>query len=120
MTRLFLRETFKFNAAYRDLDSWIGIGTFKVIAATTVDCNDELEEGEEPDFCEPQRTTMLVCADTSEPRPLTDVCQALEQEFSGSGCTHEYDCCGCRSYHAHAMYLGKNRYEVVVSSSRNY
>lgn len=48
--------------------------------------------------------------------------RALRDEFSGSGCQHEHDCCGCASYHASVRAVpGRRReFSIRVSTSYNY
>ena len=112
MSSLSIRETRHYNTGYRHLDKWLTIGTFNVLASTTVDDDDDL--------CEGRTTTMLVCVEVEPAYDEKQVERALSEEFSGSSCQHEYDCCGCRSFHATAEHLSKGHYKVVVSSSRNY
>jgi len=63
------------------------------------------------------------------PDQMRDVTQAIRDELSGSACTCEHDCCGCRSYSVQdVLYRGDQRviaypeYEFVVTiaSSQNY
>lgn len=110
---LSLRETRTYVGTYQHLDRWLDIGSYKVLAESTVD-------GDEDDYCEPQTTTMLVCVQTDEPQPVERVERALDDTFTQHDCHHEYDCCGCRSYRAQAVHLGAGHYKVTVGSSRNY
>lgn len=111
---LSLRETRMYVGTYQHLDRWLDIGSYKVLAKTTVDSDDP------EDYCEGQTTTMLVCVQTDEPQPLHRVIRALDETFTQHDCHHEYDCCGCRSYHGRAVYLGAGHYKVEVGSSRNF
>ena len=75
------------------------------------------------DMCDPISNICRIWVNTgSNPASLEDIRQALRDTLSSNGCSHEYDCCGCRSY-----YVSRCDYEpesgewlVTVSSSRNY
>ena len=46
--------------------------------------------------------------------------RAIANSFSGGGCGHEYDCCGCASYYAEAHRTKRREFSVVVRQSFNY
>ena len=49
-----------------------------------------------------------------------DLAQALRDTMGYSGCTHEYDCCGCSSYYVSVKSTGSRTMQVVTNVSRNY
>jgi hypothetical protein len=111
---LSIRQTRQYVGTYQHLDRWLDIGSYKVLASTTV------EDDEDDGYCEPQTTTMLVCVETDEPQPSNRILRALDETFTQHDCHHEYDCCGCRSFHARSEHLGAGHYKVTVGSSRNF
>mgnify|MGYP003461697440 CR=1 FL=1 len=46
--------------------------------------------------------------------------QALYDRYNQSGCYHEWDCCGCPSYHAKIRPVKKGFFSVIVRTSYNY
>ena len=49
--------------------------------------------------------------------------RALKDTFTKAGCSHDYDCCGCRStYVTSVTYvdLENRKWVVLTHSSRNY
>ena len=120
MQALELRKTQKYVGQWKHLDEWEYIGEFKELGVTTDSDYDE------DDPCE-SRTDYLVVRIVKIEDGTTDdeIVQALRDVFTSHGCSHEYDCCGCRSYRAtHVDRLGSYgedmTYVVTVHSSRNF
>ena len=112
MGTLSIRVTNKYVGRYRHLDQWQEIGTYEILKSHTV-CTDE------EDICEPQLTTHEVLVTSSSPE--ADVRKALDSEFTLAGCAHDWDCCGCRSFHTRKTErVTGDLWCVEVSSSRNY
>lgn len=110
---LALRRTHGYVGTYRHLDKWEDIGTIEMLSSATVNTDEE-------DHCEPMRTTHHVIVD-AQGMGNRMIVKALRDHFSVSGCAHEHDCCGCRSYYAGKI---KRRtgdlWCVEVDSSRNF
>lgn len=113
---LSLRRSHQYVGTWQDLDRWEGIGSYVTVSSASwyTDPND---------MCDPIATISRVWVNTgSHSVSIDDIKQALRDTLTQSGCSHEYDCCGCRSY-----YVSRCDYEpesgewlVTVSSSRNY
>jgi len=55
-------------------------------------------------------------ASKRDKRHILDAIRAL----GGSGCRHEYDCCGCRSTHFRAKFISSRQVRIEFSVSFNY
>lgn len=42
-----------------------------------------------------------------------DVERCLREQFRTGGCSHDYDCCGCRHSYCYPRYRGKRRWSVL-------
>ena len=52
---------------------------------------------------------------------LGEVAPAIRDTLTYSGCRHEYDCCGCWSTRVtDVKRVGRGRFSVLLSRSRNY
>lgn len=49
-----------------------------------------------------------------------EICRAIEDEFSSHGCSHEYDCCGCRSYTARVEHVKGSEFVLRITTSYNF
>lgn len=98
---------------WQHLDNWQAVGTATILATGTI-CPDA------DDYCDPLQTIQLVAVETDEPEQPETIRKALAATNTQSGCSHDWDCCGCRSYWAHADHLTGNLYRVTINSSRNY
>lgn len=54
------------------------------------------------------------------PAGSPNLTQALRDTLSHHGCSHEYDCCGCRSVRASVRKVSARDYVIVQSVSFNY
>ena len=113
---LSLRRSHQYVGTWQDLDRWESIGSYMAVAWCSWSTDPD-------DMCEPIANISRVWVNTgSHSASIDDIKQALRDTLTQSGCSHEYDCCGCRSY-----YVSRCDYEpesgewlVTVSSSRNY
>jgi hypothetical protein len=111
-----LRLTRGYVGTWKHLDKHLYLGTVHTQASTTVEPDEEAY-----DVCEAQQHINFVHVTTDEPQPIKRIEQALYDHFTAWGCSHDYDCCGCRSYSTHSVeYLNNGYWRVVVHSSRNY
>ena len=137
MQALEKRLTHKYVGEYQHLDQWATIGTIDEIGKREL----PLSEEDECDPCDPksweifvlvkpspdlfERWTMLNLEDDPDldyfKWSQREIRQALHDTYTQWGCAHEWDCCGCRSYHAsEEKVVTGDLWRVVVSSSRNY
>lgn len=114
------RMTFKYVGAYNYLDEWQDVAVYKEIGfrALPVEHENDLTE---PRCCE---VFVLVSKKTGD---VGDIKNALFDTYSKSGCGHDYDCCGCRSYSVDSVerVCGSDEepvsvWRVEVHSSLNY
>lgn len=108
------RLTHKYVGTWKHLDEWDDVG-YAVIRCSEVELTDDT------DPCEPCETTMVVEVWTRQPEPQAVIREAIISSLTSHGCSHEYDCCGCRSTWvgdvAHAI---NGKWLVSTYSSRNY
>ena len=112
MGKVYLRErlTHKYRDGYSELDRWDAIGTVKVLAPKRVREPENYDDGGEVQF-------RVIAPAALATRDLSD---AIYQEFSGTSCQHEHDCCGCALYRADVTRVARREYSVVVSKGYNY
>jgi hypothetical protein len=75
---------------------------------------------DEDDYCHSSFSKILICDDpTAEPELVV---QAITDTYTGrDDCWHDYDCCGCRTFHvSNARHVRDNLYAYDFSVSRNY
>ncbi len=114
-----IRKTHKYVGTYQHEDDWENIGTAYELACRTL----KPSESDEEDYCEPLRTLIQVKVRTyaGENPSLQQIKRALRDTYTQSGCHHEYDCCGCRSYHVDNVRRRRDgTFCVTVDSSRNF
>jgi hypothetical protein len=115
MQTLSLRLTHSYVGTWQHLDKWEGLGSIDEIGSRELPLNEEQEN----DHCEPKGREVF-CLVTSEAEDAKIIC-ALHDTYTQWGCSHEYDCCGCRSYTAQDVKrVTGNLWRVEVWSSRNY
>jgi len=107
---LFTRLTHRYADGWRHLDDEEFTGTVKVLGIT--------HETEDGGYDDGGTARFRVVA----PSALkgADLSQSIRQTLSGSGCRHEYDCCGCASTRASVKRVSPREYAVKVSISYNY
>ena len=104
---IYKRLTHKFNLGWSHEDEWDTAATVKVLPYKVIDINDDS-----------YTVTQRVIAPSSHRK--TDLSSAIASTFSRSGCRHEYDCCGCVSFHAIVRRVSAREYVAKISASRNY
>lgn len=109
-----IRVTHKYVGTCSDLDIWESIGQF-VIDGTITDLDHESLEAQMT------QTHRVRVFPASEGTSVQRIRGALRDAFTKSGCHHDHDCCGCRSFHVVALtQLHGNVWIVETSSSSNY
>ena len=109
-----IRTTKKYRDGWSHLDEWAFLGRFELISAYHTHDYDGCDETSE--------TTLAYMVESDiDAGAATEAIEAMETR---SGCTHDYDCCGCWHYSADVteiVTLGKyNIFHCVVKGSRNY
>lgn len=104
------RLTHKYISQYDHLDEWGDPMRFKILGRKFV------EEGNGYDYLGAYR--MRVIGSKKLDQDLQ--AQAIAQNMGYSGCTHEYDCCGCHSVSARVKKVRRGVFSVLISTSRNY
>lgn len=122
MQTLELRLTHVYADTWRNEDEWKDIGEYEIVSTQKWR---EITDDDDFDATEPLKHIYEVVVVPNGAGRLDDIDQALIDAFSHSGCHHEYDCCGCRSFSAQKPeYLYKHEdgwhYRVTVNSYRNY
>ena len=111
-----IRRTHKYVGPYNHLDDWDTIGSAIVIKSQTEDTQPD----DDFDPCEPKKHVHLVHVEAPGASD-EQIKQALLDSFDHQGCSHEYDCCGCRSYSSdEAIPHAGSVWQVIVYSSRNF
>lgn len=119
MHALSIRETHKYVGTYQHLDEWRDIGSYEQIGEKDLDLIGEDDDACDP--CEPLRRMVYVLVRAYDGVTDDEIKQALQASNTSAGCAHEYDCCGCRSYHASdAKRVTGDLWSFTVSSSRNF
>lgn len=111
---LLKRKTHKYVGTYQHLDEWDEIGETTELSRKIV-CEDTSE------IEHPITEEAHVLVDAPKGTLPSDIRSALMDSYTMSGCHHEWDCCGCRSYRAtEAKRVTGRLWCVRISSSRNY
>lgn len=113
---LSIRRTHRYVGTYQHEDEWEQIGSLEVLGSKTR--SDEPGEG---DPCDPQITTVHAVITCDMPETDENIERAIRDTYTQHDCHHEYDCCGCRSYHVDTVERRTgDLWRFTVSSSRNY
>ena len=108
------KKTRKYRGAWDHLDEWESVALYENVMYGGIKEEGNLEQS--------QSQEMLIRVYDIDPTATEgDILQAIRDEFTYSHCQHDYDCCGCRSYHTHEVIpLSKGYYLITQTSSRNY
>lgn len=107
---IYQRESYKYAAGWNHLDSWIKLGTAKMLQARMT---------REPDGHDDGGAYLAKVIAPSNLRSR-DLSQAIAQSLGGSSCQHEHDCCGCASTSARVKRTSSREYSVHLRVSYNY
>lgn len=103
-----------YTSAFQHLNHETPIAVVKVLGPRFLRYGHDLEE----------TVTSRVCLTIKRlyGNPTVDQIKlAIRQTFGGSHCSHEYDCCGCRSYYVSKIRKIKpHTWIFTVTSSRNF
>jgi hypothetical protein len=106
------RETFRYVGKHRDLDRWKPVGIAKVLPARQV-------RAPEPENFDDGGRFLLRATIPAGQEPKASAI-ALRDLYTSQGCSHEWDCCGCRSTYATVRRLSRREFAVFVDVSFNY
>jgi|JI8StandDraft_2_1071088.scaffolds.fasta_scaffold48915_4 hypothetical protein len=107
------RLTHRFNDGWRDLDTWVDLGSVRALGPRVV------HPGNGHDQLATTHQTFVLPKRTTGPQ-LRRLATALEDTLSGTSCRHEYDCCGCTLHFARVVAKTPRRLTVRVTATRNY
>jgi hypothetical protein len=103
---LYYRLTHKFTLGWSHEDDWDHAVSAKILPLKLVASTDDTDT-----------FTQRVIAPSSHRK--TDLSNAIASTLSRSGCRHEYDCCGCVSFHAIVRRVSAREYVARIHTSRN-
>jgi hypothetical protein len=107
---LFTRLTNRYADGWRHLDTEEFTGTVKVLGVTRQTEGEGYDDGGSYRY-------RVVAPSALKGKDLT---RAIGQSMGGSGCRHEYDCCGCATHRASVKRVSPREYAVRVRVSYNY
>jgi hypothetical protein len=107
---IYQRLTHRYVDAYRHLDEEVLIGQVKQLGLTRSVAPAGYDDG----------GTYLFRVVAPPDMKHADLSRAISSTLSHSGCSHEYDCCGCASQSARVKRLTKREYAVRLRVSFNY
>ena len=102
------RKTFKFVDSARSRDRHDFVATVKMTPAKCVREAEEYDDG----------GTYIVHA--RAPSGAPNLTRHLTTTLSHWGCSHEYDCCGCRLTRASVQKISARDYVIKLDHSFNY
>lgn len=108
-----VRKSFKYVTEYAYMDVFERIGRFSVLSYRVVD------EGNGFDDLGHRVVRVRVDSDSDD----ESIRDALSDAFSTTGCSHEYDCCGCQIRNAYAHQIKRDKRKewlVQMAVGRNY
>lgn len=113
---LSIRKTPTYRDAWRHLDNEQVVATAVTLQESSVTTDDE-------DPCEPTRTIRLIEVTDHVDGDKPTIIAAIRDTMSHSGCTHDWDCCGC--WHTSVSEIlpltyNPRQFVVILNSSRNY
>lgn len=117
-----LRVTRRYRDAWSTLDEWRTLGTYEPVAGGELADAPAPEDEYPADNGGPTFAHIVKVSRANKRVTDKDVRQALRDTFTYSYCTHEYDCCGCRSYHAYDVHKQSygDAWVVIQTSSHNF
>ena len=115
---LYQQITHRYKSCFRDLDESVYVGVIKCLAGRMLD----LPMSEDDYYCDAQEWVFWVIVPKAIVKRYSKKAmrQMLHDAFSRSGCSHDYDCCGCRSTSTSVVAQHGNRFVLHSHSSRNY
>lgn len=120
-TALEIRITRRYRSAWSSMDEWRKIGTLEAVARGALTDKTSPEDWYDDGSRGPTFAHIVKVKRDNKRVTDKDVRQALRDTFTYSHCTHEYDCCGCRSYHAYDVHKQSygDAWVVIQTSSHN-
>ena len=104
------RLTHRYVGTYAHLDDWSESVKVKELAHQVVALSEDFDEGD----------TVRFGVVVPKSIPVKDALDMLYSTYNSHGCAHEYDCCGCPSYHADIKPVKRGFFSVLVKTSYNY
>lgn len=116
------RVTHHYRDSWSYLDRWEAVGTGKMIAAYR-ETSADVGLIDDEDYCWRPGSVLRIVVTRFKGVTDKDVEHALRATFSGSSCTHEYDCCGCVSDWVRTVVKidrEEDEWLVTIARSANY
>ena len=110
-----LRRTHKYVGEYAHLDEWKTLSSYPKLSEFVR----ETDEGNGMDDGGVYLRWARLPGQLSR-KQRDEMVRAIEDSYTYSGCSHEYDCCGCSSYRTRAIYRRGRDVVLRVQVSRNY
>lgn len=105
-----VRKTRGYVDGYSHLDEWGQSFGFKELGRTVLNTGDGYDDAGTCKF-------NVIGSKKADQNLQRD---ALAANYSYSGCTHTYDCCGCLSVSADVRKTKRGVFSVLLRASRNY
>lgn len=110
------RVTHKYVGTYQHEDEWEDLGRVYTLA----EGEPQYPEGDNLEDGYTQKIFVRVELHDGVDADVSDIRRALNDCYTMWGCSHDYDCCGCRSYMGSATHIKDDLWMVDVHSSRNF
>lgn len=110
-TFLEVRETHRYVGTWSHLDAWTDIGTARITPFRRV----REGRGDPSDG-----GTLVAFARIPRGQDRDASKRALTDTFSKWGCSHEHDCCGCRSTSAEVLPISQRKFLIRQHVTYNY
>ena len=104
------RVTHTYVDKYAHLDQWGESFTFKALEPKLIATGDGYDHG-------PVHVQRFIGSKSADQKSQI---KALYDNLSYSGCSHEYDCCGCASVHASIRKVRRGVFTALLRTSFNY
>lgn len=103
------RRTYKYRDGWSHMDEWGKPLKFKILGGRITRLAEQYDEVD----------TYVFRAIGDKRGDQAEQAQALRDTYSGSGCRHDYDCCGCVTRYATVRRLRPGVFFVRLSGYRN-
>lgn len=106
------RTSHKYRDGWAHEDQWEHLGVLKVTPAKVTEEGNRYDEGD--------TYVRFARIQNISRKGFKMLKQGLQDTLSGSGCQHEYDCCGCASYRSIIRRVGPRLVLIHTRVSYNY
>lgn len=116
-----VRQSRRYGDGFSHLDMWGSDFKLKALPARLVQSPIGLEEDTVlmQTLIVPRSALASAGSRTARRHVMQQIKQAIADTYSGSKCTHEYDCCGCVTRRAYVVHSNRRTLSVRIHSFRN-